>query len=146
MKKAFLTSGLILAMIFLVGCSNIVQPPSTSSKGTVIPQEAIGDDIKINSKGVKYLVDPDKIRGGGPPKGGIGFDRGIPALALNNIKFVTVQEADEWIEDNELVLALVYKGVERVYPLQILVFHEIANDIVAGDPLLITYCPLCGCI
>ena len=90
------------------------------------------------------LVDLSEIRGGGPPKGGIGIDRGIPALAENNIKFVTVEKADKWIEDNELVLAIIYKNITRVYPLQILVWHEIANDVIAGDPILITYCPLCG--
>lgn len=31
-----------------------------------------------------------------------------------------------------------------MYPLQILVWHEVVNDTVAGDPILITYCPLCG--
>ena len=67
---------------------------------------------------------------------------GIPSI--DNPKYVSVKEADEWIEDNELVLALIYKGVKRVYPLQILVWHEIVNDNIAGDPLLITYCPLCG--
>jgi hypothetical protein len=103
-----------------------------------------GEEIKISSDGTKYLVDPAKVRGGGPPKGGIGVDKGIPALAEENIKFVSVSEADEWIEDNELVLVLVYKGIERVYPLQILTFHEIVNDVVAGDSILITYCPLCG--
>ncbi|MBI2451731.1 DUF3179 domain-containing protein [Candidatus Pacearchaeota archaeon] len=106
--------------------------------------ESNNSEIKTLSDGTKYLVDPSKIGSGGPPKGGIGVDRGIPALAEKNIKFVSVEEADEWIEDNELVLALNYKGVERVYPLQILVWHEIANDNVAGDPILITYCPLCG--
>ncbi|MBI2632641.1 DUF3179 domain-containing protein [Candidatus Pacearchaeota archaeon] len=59
-------------------------------------------------------------------------------------KFVSIKEADEWIEDNELVLALTYKSVEKIYPLQILVWHEIANDNIAGNPILITYCPLCG--
>jgi hypothetical protein len=34
--------------------------------------------------------------------------------------------------------------VKRVYPLQILVWHEIVNDTIAGDPILVTYCPLCG--
>ena len=47
-------------------------------------------------------------------------------------------------KDNELVLALTYNGVERVYPLQILVWHEIVNDKINGEPILITYCPLCG--
>ncbi|PIN95417.1 hypothetical protein COU56_01685, partial [Candidatus Pacearchaeota archaeon CG10_big_fil_rev_8_21_14_0_10_31_9] len=109
-----------------------------------ISYESDNTEIKTLSDGTKYLIDPDEIKSGGPPKGGIGVDRGIPALAEENIKFVSVNEADEWIEDNELVLALTYKDVERVYPLQILVWHEIANDNVAGNPILITYCPLCG--
>lgn len=25
-----------------------------------------------------------------------------------------------------------------------LVWHEIANDTIAGRPILVTYCPLCG--
>ena len=101
-------------------------------------------EIKTLADGTKYLINPDEIKSGGPQKGGIGVDRGIPALAEENIKFVSVEEVDEWIEDDELVLALTYRGVERVYPLQILVWHEIVNDNIVGDPILITYCPLCG--
>lgn len=91
--------------------------------------------IKVKD-GVKYLVDPDKIVSGGPPKDGIP--------SIDNPRFVTVEEADEWIQDNELALAVIYKGVKRVYPLQIMVWHEIVNDNIAGDPILVTFCPLCG--
>ena len=35
-------------------------------------------------------------------------------------------------------------GVTRAYPLQILIWHEIVNDIVGGDPITVTYCPLCN--
>jgi len=105
---------------------------------------ADSNEIQETSDGTKYTVDPSKIRGGGPQKGGIGFDQGIPALDENNIKFVSVSDADKWIEDNELVLVLEHGGVKRVYPLQIMVWHEIANDVVAGDPIAVTYCPLCG--
>ena len=90
----------------------------------------------MTEEGVKYVVHPDKLVGGGPRKDGIP--------SIDSPKFVTLEEADQWIEDNELVLAIDYKGVKRVYPLQILVWHEIVNDVIAGDPLLITYCPLCG--
>jgi hypothetical protein len=85
----------------------------------------------VTPDGVKYIVDPDKIVGGGPPKDGIP--------SIDNPQFVSVEEADEWIEDNELVLTISYKGVQRVYPLQIMVWHEIVNEFIAGDPLLITY-------
>jgi hypothetical protein len=98
-------------------------------------------EIKINSDGTKYIVNPDDISKGAG-KGGIGIDKGIPSIAKP--KFVSVSEADNWIQDKELVLAFEYKGVKRVYPLQILVWHEIVNEQIKGEAILITYCPLCG--
>jgi hypothetical protein len=89
-------------------------------------------------------IDLEGVISGGVPKGGIGVDVGIPALAEENINFVSVQEADEWINDDELVLALEYNGVKRVYPLQIMVWHEIANDRIGDELVIVTYCPLCG--
>jgi len=65
-------------------------------------------------------------------------------LPIDNPAFVSPDEADKWIKDNELVLVINYRGVQRVYPFQILVWHEIVNDRIAVDPVLITYCPLCG--
>ncbi|MFQ5815392.1 MAG: DUF3179 domain-containing protein [Candidatus Hydrothermarchaeaceae archaeon] len=97
-------------------------------------EEQLG--IQVTEGGLKYIVDPSKIRSGGPPKDGIP--------SIDNPKYVGVEEADGWIQDNELVLAVIHKGVKRVYPLQIMVWHEIVNDEIAGDPILITYCPLCG--
>jgi glutaredoxin-related protein len=101
-------------------------------------------NIMYTDEGVGYLVDPNEILSGGPRKGGIGVDIGIPALSDENINFVTVSEADTFISDDELVLALHYNDEKRVYPLQIMVWHEIANDEVGGETILVTYCPLCG--
>ena len=142
-NKHILISVMIALVILVIVVAYLFIQTDKSEK---IVSVVIDDnsEIKIKSDGTKYLIDPSTIRSGGPGKGGIGVDRGIPALAEKNIKFVSVEEADKWIEDNELVLALEYKGVKRVYPYQILVWHEIANDNIAGDPILITYCPLCG--
>jgi hypothetical protein len=93
-------------------------------------------EIKTTEDGTKFLVDPSKIKGGGPPKDGIP--------SIDDPKFVSVSEADAWIDDEQLVLALSHKGTDRAYPMQILVFHEIVNDKINGDPILITFCPLCG--
>jgi hypothetical protein len=124
MKKTLIFIGM-MSLIALVGCAQ---------QNTLEEQD--GSSIKVDSRGVKYIVDPNKILSGGPPKDGIP--------SIDNPKFVPLSEADRWIEDNELVLAIIYKDVKRVYPLQILVWHEIVNDTIAGDPILITYCPLCG--
>jgi len=135
---------LIVLFLFLVslssGCIGTDTGPDKPEKAIErLPEIDIMEeemDIKITDRGVKYIVDPEKIVGGGPPKDGIP--------SIDNPKYVSLEEADEWIEDNELVLAIIYKGVKRVYPLQIMVWHEIVNDNIAGDPILITYCPLCG--
>jgi hypothetical protein len=88
-------------------------------------------DIKVTERGVKYIVDPSKLAGGGPPKDGIP--------SIDDPEFVSVEEADQWIQDDELVLGFIHKGVKRAYPLQVMVWHEITNDVVAGEPVLITY-------
>ena len=120
---------LLLASLF--GCTRVdpTLPPAAPIPASPPPQENY--NIKTDPSGVKYIVEPDKIVGGGPPKDGIP--------SIDNPKFVPLDEADQWIEDNELVLGITYKGVKRVYPLQIMVWHEIVNETIAGDPLLITY-------
>ena len=35
-------------------------------------------------------------------------------------------------------------GDIRAYPLDILIWHEIVNDVVGGVPLAVTFCPLCN--
>ncbi|MHA1549579.1 MAG: DUF3179 domain-containing protein [Alphaproteobacteria bacterium] len=42
------------------------------------------------------------------------------------------------------VVALVMDGVARAYPLRIMMWHEIVNDVVDGRPITVTYCPLCN--
>ena len=141
-NKHILISVMIALVILVIVVAYLFIQTDKSEKIVNMPID--NSEIKVTDKGVKYLVDPSEIRGGGPPKGGIGVDRGIPALAEKNINFVSVEEADKWIQDDELVLVLNYKGEKRVYPLQIMVWHEIANDNIQGDPIVVTYCPLCG--
>jgi hypothetical protein len=135
---SLLSLALICVILFsgCIGSTDSGEGANTIEKLPEIEEMEKEMGIKMTERGVKYIVDPKKILSGGPPKDGIP--------SIDNPKYVSVDEADEWIADNELVLAIIYKGVKRVYPLQILVWHEIVNDEIAGDPLLITYCPLCG--
>ncbi len=63
--------------------------------------------------------------------------------SIDNPKFESVQEAG-WLKDEDIVFAIDYKGIIRVYPQRILNWHEIVNDEIAGDPIAVTFCPLCG--
>jgi hypothetical protein len=84
----------------------------------------------------KHTVPFEEIVSGGPPKDGIP--------AIDRPKFVGVREADRWLEDREPVVLVALDGVAKAYPLQILIQHEIVNDVVGQTPVTITYCPLCN--
>ncbi len=84
-------------------------------------------------KGTEAIVPLDKIVSGGPPRDGIP--------SIDKPKFVSVDNAK--LENSDLVLGLAINGDVRAYPLNILVWHEIVNDVVGGKPVAVTYCPLC---
>lgn len=84
----------------------------------------------------KHTVPLDEIVSGGPPKDGIP--------AIDNPAFVTVGDADKWLADHEPVVLLELNGDAKAYPLQILMWHEIVNDIAGGIPVSVTFCPLCN--
>ena len=84
----------------------------------------------------KALVPLDQIISGGPPPDGIP--------AIDHPVFVSSTEADAWLAPQEPVLALQVDRDARAYPLQILMWHEIVNDVVGGRPVAVTYCPLCN--
>ena len=80
-------------------------------------------------------VAPDKIMQGGPPRDGIP--------ALSSPEMLAADEAD-YLRDTDQVLGISINGEARAYPTRILVWHEIANDTIGGQPVAVTFCPLCG--
>ena len=84
----------------------------------------------------KHIVPLDEITSGGPPKDGIP--------AVDRPAFVSVAEAGEWLGDREPVVVVEHGGEAKAYPLQILIWHEIVNDEIAGLPVSVTFCPLCN--
>ena len=84
----------------------------------------------------KYSVPFNEIMSGGPPKDGIP--------AIDTPQFDAVPDADKWLKPREPVILFERAGEARAYPLQILIWHEIANDTVAGQPVAVTFCPLCN--
>jgi hypothetical protein len=63
--------------------------------------------------------------------------------SIDEPKYVSVAEATH-VADTDVVLALSLNGRHRAWPARILDHHEIVNDWIAGIPVAITWCPLCG--
>jgi len=80
----------------------------------------------------KSSVSINEILTGGPPRDGIP--------SIDDPKFINVDDASTWLEDQEPIIALVINDEARAYPLQI----EIVNDTISGVPVAVTFCPLCN--
>lgn len=83
-----------------------------------------------------HTITYDELLAGGPPRDGIP--------SIDDPQFITAEEASGWLAENEPVVALALHGDARAYPLQILTWHEIVNDTVGGEPIIVTFCPLCN--
>lgn len=74
--------------------------------------------------------------------------QGCPARdcipSIDTPRYVDADAAADFLGDRELVIALDHNGDERAWPLRILDFHEIVNDTIGGEPVAVTWCPLCG--
>jgi hypothetical protein len=110
------------AVFFLYSCSD--NSTSIENGGT-------------NSGSDEWSVNPDEVVDGGP-----GID-GIPSLDSPNMRSVSDSEFSN-LEDETEVVAVRYGDEISAYPVYILDWHEMVNDVVGGESICISYCPLTG--
>lgn len=82
------------------------------------------------------IVSFDEIADGGPRRDGIP--------PIDDPQFVSLEQAAARYTPQEPVISLLIGGEAKAYPLQILIWHEIVNDRIAGIPVAVTFCPLCN--
>lgn len=84
----------------------------------------------------RHSVALEDIRSGGPPRDA------IPAIWAPS--FVPAA-TESRISLREPVLTYAPKGQPaRAYPIRYLMWHEIVNDVIDGQPIAVTFCPLCN--
>ena len=84
--------------------------------------------------------DPGKVRSEEVVWGGVRVD-GIPPL--DNPAFRPAADVD-YLEPDDLLFGVSINGDRRAYPLRIVDWHEMVNDVVGGVPVSLAYCTLCG--
>lgn len=106
-------------------------PPNQAAVGT-IPGELQRAFAQTNWEFANSKL--EKAIPGGPPKDGIP--------SIDTPEFLPI----ETFEHSDSVQAIVLQDGQnvKVYPYNILNWHEIVNDTVAGVPVAVTFCPLCG--
>lgn len=81
------------------------------------------------------IIPIEQILHGGPPRDGIP--------SIDNPKFIPHNRAT-FLNNEDRILGLFYKNIARAYPIKILNYHEIVNDKIKDESIIISYCPLCG--
>ncbi len=80
-----------------------------------------------------FRLDPDQLHYG------LGREA-FPALIAP--AFVTADKANQWLLSEARVLAVKVGEEVKVYPIDLLIRHEVVNDVVGGRPIFAAYCIL----
>lgn len=113
-----------------------------------VPSDELpGGDVATATAGDRLLAIDTP---GAPVREGFDPDRIVDVLPPDAIRpidepcFDTVATAGRWLAPVSPVLHVEVNDDHRAYPLGIMTQHEIANDVVGGVPITVTYCPLCN--
>jgi hypothetical protein len=126
----------ILAAVVLVGGGAAIGLVSAGDDEPAGLEEVPFDTSGWSTDFSRHAVPLAEFVGGGPPKDGIP--------SIDKPQFVSAEEADGFLAPREPVAVVELDGEVRGYPIQILTWHEIVNDEIAGQPVAVTYCPLCN--
>jgi hypothetical protein len=135
----------LLAIAALLGlaaaCANLAARRSPSSHDSSVSCEQPPTPVSVQRIILappfdlsNSVVPADQILDGGPGKDGIP--------ALNKPRAMAADDAD-YLKADDRVVGVVIRSEARAYPLRIMAWHEIANDVLGDTPIAVTYCPLC---
>ena len=120
----------------IICLATLLSSPLTQAQNLTpqIIQQLIAADVwrtNFNERAVNL----QDIVNGGPGKDG------IPAIRMP--QFVPIHQAKD-IGAYEPLVTVALNGEIHAYPLRILIWHELVNDVVGDVPILVSYCPLCN--
>jgi Protein of unknown function (DUF3179) len=149
---------MLAAAVGLAGCTSHVGGASTGSTGPRASEGHFGANGLIPDTLSAHLVQQMRDRvsrtdwprtdfsrhlvplydflPGGPPRDGIP--------PLDRPRVVLQATGNRYLRGDEPVLAVAVGGRARAYPIRIMLWHEIANDVLGARPIVVTYCPLCN--
>lgn len=138
MKRSFIHLSLLL--FFLAACGAAVpNEANPSSAGGGAEDTAVSSDVNppssTESTTLLNEIDPSKYE-----------DLEIITLlprdaipAIDNPQFLSVEEANEFYDPEELIIGVSFDGDSRAYSIPLLSNHEIVNDTVGGRQIAVTW-------
>jgi len=118
-------SWLVLAVVALLATAMPVRSEPTG--------ETAGAEVRGG-----FSLTPTAVSKGSIITGGPGRDA-IPAV--DDPKFVPVAEARH-VRGDTPVIGVVIGGEAKAYPVHVMEYHQLVNDVIGGVPIVVTYDPL----
>tara|TARA_B100001123_G_scaffold449770_1_gene616636 strand:+ start:255 stop:1373 length:1119 start_codon:yes stop_codon:yes gene_type:complete len=117
--------------------------PATApvSEGSGTTSSSGGATNSVQGLG-KHFLDVEKFPTNLMISGGVAKD-GIPALTRPDFVFSNSEDAG-YLSDADMVLGVFMNGVAKAYPHNIGWHHEIVNDVISRQDIVVTVCPLTG--
>lgn len=135
MRRAF-AAGVVFGLL-ATACAAGGEPEALSfDRPGVLPSGPSALTDRDNRDLLAPRVDLEALVSEGPPPDGIP--------AIDAPKFRSIEDAELSLDETEPVIVLDIGGDARAYPVEIMMWHEIVNDVVGGVPVAVTYCPLCN--
>jgi hypothetical protein len=121
-------------ILLLIITSTLFATNSSSALGLSQPLQLHTLGWKTNW--TRSSINFNELKAGGPKRDGIP--------PIDYPKFIGAKEASKWIKPQEPVIFVKIDDEVKIYPLQILIWHEIVNDELKGKKIAVTFCPLCN--
>jgi hypothetical protein len=128
MKQALLA--LVVAMV-VAGCGADGSHQSAGA-GSSVPRFELSTE---HGRAVLDGFDPRYLVASASPES-------IPAIVRP--RFESPRVASRLLRTTDFVIGVSIDGDARAYPVKLLGLHEVVNDVVAGRPIVVTWCPLCS--
>ncbi len=120
--------GLLLISLALSACSRDQRPRNPFEIDILVDTFGYGKDTPSK-------VELSKVYQGCPRRDCIP--------SIDEPSYLLAEDVD-FLADDALVMGLDINGDQRAFPIRILDYHEIVNDQIGGQAVIVTWCPLCG--
>lgn len=135
---------LLAAVVSVAGVATQIIPRRLAPRRPVV-----GDGRRVESYGfdLSGLRAPRHLlAASGNPRDGIPALVSPRTLSASAAASLALGRRGRYLVPSDRVVGLTLAGEARAYPLRVLAWHEVVNDVLAGEPIAVTYHPLCESI
>ncbi len=144
-----LVAGLLIASVVASGAWYAIgRDGSSESDGLAVEESAPASEPSASVETVETAEARDDGLTGAPVPQAVAqseeFDADLLSRGggrfdpLDDPVIVTADEAS-WMSDETLVLGAVQNGEPRAYPIAMMRYHHVSNDVLGGEPYLVTF-------